>query len=422
MAKATPADLAKARKRRGPIEKREQRLAFSMLAPTVASVLLIILVPLLANFWISVKPIELADLRPAKMLVRERVKGDTPVKVGDQLEIEYRVRSSSPKEEVREASLLDPLPRGLRVVEIGEPCRADAVAISCEFGTLEPRKQVRVKSILKAEASYFDGEAVKPGDTELVVRGESDNALASLDFTFENFRKVFDATEFWDVLWVSIVYTVFGTLGALILGLFAAQLMMTAFPGRSVLRGLFLFPYVSPVIAVAFTWVFLLDPFSGTLNAILQTTGVTDEAVNFLGKRGIALWTVIAFEAWRYFPLSFLFILARMQSLSADLNEAAEMDGATPLQKFWFINLPQLVGIISTLFLLRFIWTFNKFDDIFLLTGGASGTRTLTVNVYEQAFALSNLGAGAAVAVVIFFVLTAFVAFYFRFVPKEEGM
>ena len=131
---------------------------------------------------------------------------------------------------------------------------------------------------------------------------------------------------------------------------------------------------------------------------------------------------MIAFEAWRYFPLSFLFILARMQSLSADLNEAAEMDGATPLQKFWFINLPQLVGIISTLFLLRFIWTFNKFDDIFLLTGGASGTRTLTVNVYEQAFALSNLGAGAAVAVVIFFVLTAFVAFYFRFVPKEEGM
>ena len=124
-----------------------------------------------------------------------------------------------------------------------------------------------VKAILKAEASYFDGETVKPGDTELVVRGKSDNALASLDFTFENFRKVFDATEFWDVLWVSIVYTVFGTLGALILGLFAAQLMMTAFPGRSVLPGLFLFPYVSPVIAVAFTWVFLLDPFSGTLNA-----------------------------------------------------------------------------------------------------------------------------------------------------------
>ena len=158
------------------------------------------------------------------------------------------------------------------------------------------------------------------------------------------------------------------------------------------------------------------------MNAILQQTGVTEGSINFLGKRGVALWTVIAFEAWRYFPLAFLFILARMQSLSTDLDEAAEMDGATPFQRFWYISLPQLIGIISTLFLLRFIWTFNKFDDIFLLTGGASGTRTLTVNVYEQAFALSNLGAGAAVAVLIFFMLAVFVVFYFRFAPKEEGM
>ena len=74
------------------------------------------------------------------------------------------------------------------------------------------------------------------------------------------------------------------------------------------------------------------------------------------------------------------------------------------------------------LFLLRFIWTFNKFDDIFLLTGGNAGTRTLTVDVYEQAFALSNLGAGAAVAVVIFVLLLILSAFYFRSIPKEEGL
>ena len=84
----------------------------------------------------------------------------------------------------------------------------------------------------------------------------------------------------------------------------------------------------------------------------------------------VALTTVIAFEAWRYFPLSFLFILARMQSFSSEIYEAAKMDGATPLQQFRRISLPQLAGILGVLFLLRFIWTFNKFDDIFLLTGG----------------------------------------------------
>ena len=78
--------------------------------------------------------------------------------------------------------------------------------------------------------------------------------------------------------------------------------------------------------------------------------------------------------------------------------------------------------LLSILFLLRFIWTFNKFDDIFLLTGGNAGTRTLTVNVYEQAFAISNIGAGAAVAVVVFACLLLFSVFFFRFLNQEEGL
>ncbi|MDJ0827949.1 MAG: sugar ABC transporter permease [Rhodobacter sp.] len=421
MAKATAADLERARRRIGPIERREMRLAFGMLSPTVAAVLLVVLIPVLANFWISVKPIELADLRAAKPLVRERVQGEV-TKPGDAFEVRYRARSSAPSEAVREVVFTHELPSGVTLTGGDDRCAQTGAVLRCDVGVLEPRARVDFNVTLSVDQAYFDAGAPSLRDTDPEATGKSKNALTSFEFTFENFRKVFDASEFWDVLWVSIVYTIGGTGGALLLGLFAAQLMMVAFPGRGIMRGLFLFPYVSPVIAVAFTWIFLLDPFSGTMNAILTKTGVTDGNINFLGQRGIALWTVIAFEAWRYFPLAFLFILARMQSLSSDLNEAAEMDGATPFQKFWYISLPQLVGIISTLFLLRFIWTFNKFDDIFLLTGGASGTRTLTVNVYEQAFALSNLGAGAAVAVVIFFMLAIFLAFYFKFVPKEEGM
>ena len=162
--------------------------------------------------------------------------------------------------------------------------------------------------------------------------------LTDLNFTFDNFRRVFNATEFWNVMWVSLAYTVFGTAGALVLGLFAALLLNETFKGRAVLRGLVLFPYVAPVIAVAFTWVVLLDPFSGTLNSILQQIGFIDSPINFFGERAVtinffglkfdfpvALSTVIAFEAWRYFPLSFLFILARMQSISTEMYEAAEI-------------------------------------------------------------------------------------------------
>ena len=220
----------------------------------------------------------------------------------------------------------------------------------------------------------------------------------------------------------------------MILGLFAAQIISKAFPGRAIVRGFLLFPYVAPVIAVAFSWVILFDPFSGSVNAMLIELGVSEKPINFFGKRAIsfsffglqinfplALTMVIIFEVWRYFPLSFLFILARMQSIPSDLYEAAEMDGATPFQQFWYLSIPHIIGILAVLFLLRFIWTFNKFDDIFLLTGGNAGTRTLTVNVYEQAFAISNLGAGAAVAVVIFMFLLDFSIFFIKFTPKDES-
>jgi multiple sugar transport system permease protein len=97
-----------------------------------------------------------------------------------------------------------------------------------------------------------------------LVTGDADNILTNLEFTWENFREVFDAREFWTVIWATLFYTMVGTFGALIVGLFAALLLNKSFRGQGVLRGLYLFPYVAPVIAVAFSWVILFDPFSGS--------------------------------------------------------------------------------------------------------------------------------------------------------------
>ncbi|WP_417685698.1 carbohydrate ABC transporter permease [Roseibium sp.] len=417
----------------GPMQRREARLAYLMLAPTFAIIIAIVLGPLLANFWISVKPVGLADLRPPEVLVNERVRGK-PEAAGDEAKLEYRLRNSSQDKPIRNVVLTDRLPDGFVPGALPEGCTVSAHVLTCSIGDVDPKWRDSLAIPGKVEAAFLDLE--RPGRlNEAVVTGDADNILTNFDFTLDNFRKVFDASEFWSVLRVTFYYTIFGTGGALVLGLFAAQLLNTSFKGRGLLRGLFLFPYVSPVIAVAFTWVVLFDPFSGTLNALLTTMGVSESPINFFGQRSVefslfglplefplALTTVIAFEAWRYFPLSFLFILARMQSVNTDMYEAAEMDGATPFQQFWYISLPQLMGILSVLFLLRFIWTFNKFDDIFLLTGGNAGTRTLTVDVYEQGFALSNLGAGAAVAVVVFVVLVTFATLFLHFSPKEEGL
>ena len=424
----TPIDK---RKTIGPMARREARLALSMLLPTFLIVLAIVLLPLLANFWISVKPVTLSDLRPPSPIISERVRGD--IVAGEPFVIRYRVRNSSQEYPISDISFSDTLPAGITLAEEDGRCTLSGQNLTCVVGALEGGERVDVELSMVATSTY-EADPVSPRDSEPAVSGSASNVLLNDAFTFDNFVRIFDSREFWTVLWTTLAYTIFGTLGAMILGLFAAQLLNTKFPGRSVLRGLFLFPYVAPVIAVAFTWLILLDPFSGTFNAILVRMGLTNEGVNFFGTRAatldlfgmtldfpVALATVIAFEAWRYFPLSFLFILARMQSIPSDMYEAAEVDGATPLQQFWHVSLPQLLGILSTLFLLRFIWTFNKFDDIFLLTGGAAGTRTLTVDVYEQGFALNNLGAGAAVAVVIFIALLVFSLSYFRFLHQEDS-
>ncbi|WP_245848218.1 sugar ABC transporter permease [Actibacterium ureilyticum] len=396
--------------------KREARLAWGLLLPTLAIVSAVVALPLLAIFWISFKPIGLADLRPPAPVVREALRGSD-----DKLRLEFRVRNSSQTEPISGVTLSDRLPDGLRVVTADPRCVFDGADFTCDLGDLQGGARDRVELFVTIEG---DADAAENAAEESapIVTGQSNSILTNFEFTLDNFRRIFSGDEFWGVFGVTVFYTVFGTLGALIFGLFAALLLNKEFRGQGILRGLYLFPYVAPVIAVAFAWIILFDPFSGSANALLLQMGITGSAINFFGERPLALIMVTVFEIWRYFPLSFLFILARMQSIDTDIYEAADMDGASPFQKFWYLSLPQLLGILSVLFLLRFIWTFNKFDDIFLLTGGNAGTRTLTVNVYEQAFAISNIGAGAAVAVVVFCCLVVFSVFFFRFVSREEGL
>ena len=402
------------------LAKKEERLAWVLLFPTVLIIFSIVILPLISIFWISFKPISLSDLRPPKPLIKERLKGKLEIE-GDKGEIHYRIRNSSRDQIINNVKLLDSIPQGLKVLNLDDRCQINQTKLSCNFGSFKGgyREVLKLK-VISDEIFYIN--KISPKETIPKMTGKSENVLTNLNFSLVNFIKIFDRDEFFQVLFVTLFYTVFGTVGALLMGLLAALILNANFRGQGIFRGFFLFPYVAPVIAVAFTWVLLFDPFSGSINALLVQMQVIETPINFFGKRPLALIMVTVFEIWRYFPLSFLFILARMQSIDNEMYEAAEMDGASPFQKFWYLSIPMLLGILSILFLLRFIWTFNKFDDIFLLTGGNAGTRTLTVNVYEQAFALSNIGAGAAVAVVIFIFLLFFSILFFKFISREEGL
>lgn len=237
---------------------------------------------------------------------------------------------------------------------------------------------------------------------------------------FENYRKVFDDFAFkfqpgqsWGAAVTSVVYSFAATTLTIIVGLIAALLLNRPFHGRGLARAVFLFPYVAPIVSVAFVWRWILDPRpSGVVNDILMRLGAIELPKAYLATRGLALLLVIVFEAWRYFPFAMLMILARLQAVDATLYEAADVDGANAWQKFWYVTLPELHYVLGAVFLLRLIWTFNKFDDIFLLTGGGFGTNVLPVLTYQFSFRSYNFGKGAANAMILLGILVVFLVIY----------
>ena len=112
-------------------------------------------------------------------------------------------------------------------------------------------------------------------------------------------------------------------------------------------------------------------------------------------------------------------ILARLQAIDRSLYEAADVDGANNWSKFWFITIPELRYVLGAIFLLRLMWTFNKFDDIFLLTGGGFGTKVLPVLTYEFSFRLLNFGRGAATAMILLAILVVFLVIYVTVVMRN---
>lgn len=257
------------------------------------------------------------------------------------------------------------------------------------------------------------------------------NLLDFSNLTLDNYRDGVFSRRFVEGLRVTLIYTIFATTLAIIIGLWAALVAKEAFRGRSIFRALLLFPYIAPVVSMAFVWRFMLDKNFGVVNAFIGLEG--PDAIGWLTTRSlpveflgieigipIALISVTLFEAWRYFPFAFLFILARLQAIPEEMYEAADIDGATPSQKLWHLTLPQLSTVIATLFLLRFIWTFYKFEDIYLLNGGAAGTEVLTVQIFNWLFARRNIGVAAAIGVTLAISLMIFVFIYQRWTDRQE--
>ena len=228
--------------------------------------------------------------------------------------------------------------------------------------------------------------------------------------------------EFWTSFYYGSVYAGVTMVLQLGVGVPAALLLNEGFRGRNLLRGVVLFPYMIPTIVAVILWKWLLNDSYGLVNHLLMSAGLVRAPVAWLGPDYI-MASLIVTSVWQFFPFVVVTYLARLQTIPPELYEAATVDGASAWRRFVHVTLPQTASVLFVIVLLRSIWMFTKFDTVWLMAGDGGVSRyirTLPVYAYARSFTYLQAGMGAALAVIMFAMLVAATAVYFRMFRRDE--
>lgn len=241
---------------------------------------------------------------------------------------------------------------------------------------------------------------------------------------FVGFQNIIDWLEgdFFRLFGQTMVFTLGTTIFPFIIGFGLALALNTRIAGSKVFRGLMLIPWLVPGVVVSFLWMWIFNANYGVMNGILEGIGLIGEPEAWLAQPGTAMAAVIIAKTWQSFPWMMVMLLAGLATVPRELHEAAEIDGAGTIRRFFNITVPQIKGIIGLVILLEFIWNFQHFDIIYVLTGGgpAGSTKTFATAVYETAFDGFDLGSAGALGLLWLILLMVLVVIYVRFSEKGE--
>lgn len=232
----------------------------------------------------------------------------------------------------------------------------------------------------------------------------------------DNYLFVLEDPLFWESFWQAIVWTGWSTVLQALIGVGLAMLLHQPLKGMNAFRGLLLFPYIVPTVVIALNWRWLFNSEIGIVNHLMMSAGIIDERIAWLSTPTMAMTSAILLNVWKYTPFVVIVVLARLQTIPTELYDAAKVDGAGALRRFRDITLPQLAEVLAVVIVFRTIWTFNKFEEIYLLTRGGPGTSTYNLALYafDQSIANLRMGVGAAAGVIMLLLLLAGSMLYIR--------
>ncbi|EGO9938596.1 sugar ABC transporter permease [Enterococcus faecium] len=232
----------------------------------------------------------------------------------------------------------------------------------------------------------------------------------NLDAVFiglSNYLEILSDSEFYRSLGLTVAYTFLVVAGSTALGLAVAILLNRKFRFRKTVRSLILLSYVTPSISLIFAWKYMFNNSYGIVNVLLvDRLQLFNEAPLWFDQPVASFFMVVLFAIWRYYPYAFISFLAILQTVDKTLYEAAEMDGANAWQKFKIVTLPAIKPVLATVIVLRSIWMFYMFTDVYLLTNKVN---ILGVYLYQTAFAFNDLGKAAAISILLFIIIAAVV-------------
>jgi multiple sugar transport system permease protein len=242
--------------------------------------------------------------------------------------------------------------------------------------------------------------------------------------TFVGFDNIVDVLSgnFVELLQQTLIFTFGTTLFPFLIGLALALVLNERFRGQRFFRGAFLIPWLIPGVVVSFLWMWIFDANYGVLNSVLTQVGVINEPIAWLFGVDSARGALIVAKTWNSFPWIMVMLLAGLQTVPGELHEAAAIDGAGPIRRFFTVTWPHVRGIAGLVVLLEFIWNFQHFDTIFVLTGGgpAGSTKTFATEVYDTAFKGYDLGHAGALGLLWMALLMILVVVYVRFSERGE--
>jgi multiple sugar transport system permease protein len=238
-----------------------------------------------------------------------------------------------------------------------------------------------------------------------------------------NFQYVLGWPQFTTAVMNTITFTVAAVAIKFVLGMAVALVLNQKIKGRNFFRAFLLLPWVMPAFVVYLVWRWLYDPLAGLINYALIDLGVMSSPIAFLSDRNTAMASVIVAHAWRNFPFYAISFLAGMQTISQELYDSAQVDGASRVQQFRYITLPGLYHIIGVVLLLTTIQTANAFEPIYLLTGGGPSDATMvyTMLVYVMGIVNLRLGEAAAVSTLFLPLLVALVLVVTMLLQKKAN-